>query len=226
MENDKNIVKFEELYSLDVNKYVETKAAGGSALKYLSWAYAVKEFTRVYPDYKYKILPIESDKDLGYMVHTEITAGGRTCEMWLPVMDGANKAMKAERYKYQTKYGEKWVEAATMFDVNKALMRCLVKNMAMFGLGLYIYAGEDIPEDIKEYSCAVCGKPFEPVKDRSGKYWNAGQIYHIAISEGKKKGITDGLARCSACLNKELAKKSSKVISDAKESGIEVNKED
>ena len=55
--------------------------------------------------------------------------------------------MKKEPYKYTTKYGEKTVEAATMFDVNKAIMRCLVKNLAMFGLGLYIYAGEDLPEE-------------------------------------------------------------------------------
>jgi NDP-sugar pyrophosphorylase family protein len=45
-----------------------------------------------------------------------------------------------------TKFGEKSVEAFTMFDVNKAIMRCLTKNLAMFGLGLYIYAGEDLPE--------------------------------------------------------------------------------
>jgi hypothetical protein len=62
-------------------------------------------------------------------------------------MDGANKAMKQESYSYKTKYGEKWVEAASMFDVNKTIMRCLVKNLAMFGLGLYIYAGEDLPEN-------------------------------------------------------------------------------
>ena len=42
------------------------------------------------------------------------------------------------------------VEAATMFDINKSIMRCLVKNLAMFGLGLYIYAGEDLPEEDKE----------------------------------------------------------------------------
>ena len=42
---------------------------------------------------------------------------------------------------------ERTVEAASMFDVNKAIMRCLVKNLAMFGLGLYVYAGEDLPED-------------------------------------------------------------------------------
>ena len=78
------------------------------------------------------------------------------------VLNGANKAMKAVPYTYTTpkweynpqtrrreKIGmeERTVEAASMFDVNKAIMRCLVKNLAMFGLGLYVYAGEDLPED-------------------------------------------------------------------------------
>ena len=78
------------------------------------------------------------------------------------VLDGANKAMKAVSYTYTTpkwdynpqtrrreKVGmeERTVEATSMFDVNKAIMRCLVKNLAMFGLGLYVYAGEDLPED-------------------------------------------------------------------------------
>lgn len=86
------------------------------------------------------------------MVYTKITADGTTHEMWLPVLDGANKPMKSEPYTYVVKgYNgnpptEKTVESLNMFDVNKALMRCLTKNMAMFGLGLYIYAKEDLPE--------------------------------------------------------------------------------
>ena len=91
-----------------------------------------------------------------------------------------------------------------MFDINKTVMRCLVKNLAMFGLGLYIYAGEDLPEDIKEYKCVDCGKPFESFTDSKGRYWNAGQVYHLAINSGQKKGITDGQARCGNCLNKKL----------------------
>ena len=51
-------------------------------------------------------------------------------------------------YEYDTKYGKKTVKSFTMFDVNKTIMRCLVKNLAMFGLGLYIYSGEDLPEYI------------------------------------------------------------------------------
>ena len=80
------------------------------------------------------------------MCETEVTIAGETLAMWLPVMDGANKAMRKEGYSYTTRYGEKQVAAATMFDINKTLMRCLVKNLAMFGMGIYIYAGEDLPE--------------------------------------------------------------------------------
>jgi hypothetical protein len=61
-------------------------------------------------------------------------------------MDGANKSMKKTEYGYSSRYGDKKVESATTFDINKTIMRCLVKNLAMFGLGIYIYAGEDLPE--------------------------------------------------------------------------------
>jgi hypothetical protein len=80
------------------------------------------------------------------MCHTTVTIEDETLEMWLPVMDGANKSMKKTAYTYSTRYGDKTVEAATTFDINKTIMRCLVKNLAMFGLGIYIYAGEDLPE--------------------------------------------------------------------------------
>lgn len=151
--------KFQELYSLDVSKYVEKK----QGLSYLSWSYAWAEFKKIYPDATYEVKKDESgrcyfgDEQIGYMVYTSVTAGGLTYEMWLPVMDNNNKAMKLNAYTYSTRGGEKSVEAVSMFDINKAVMRCLVKNLAMFGLGLYIYAGEDLPEDIKEYVCTECG---------------------------------------------------------------------
>lgn len=150
--------KFQELYSLDVNKYVEKK----QGLSYLTWSYAWAEFKKIYPDATYEVKKDEcgrcyfGDEQIGYMVYTSVTAGGLTYEMWLPVMDNANKSMKLNSYTYSTRNGDKTVEAVSMFDINKAVMRCLVKNLAMFGLGLYIYAGEDLPEDIKEYVCADC----------------------------------------------------------------------
>lgn len=184
--------KFADLYSLDVSKYVEKK----QGLSYLSWSFAWAEFKKNYPDAVYEIKKDEQgrcyfgDEDIGYMVYTSVTAGGLTYEMWLPVMDGANKSMKSQSYQYtvknkdfkyatlnkadgkyydkygneQTEYVVKTVESISMFDINKTVMRCLVKNLAMFGLGLYIYAGEDLPEDIHEYICSVCGEEVKPVK--------------------------------------------------------------
>lgn len=141
---------FEELYNLNVNDNVEKK----EGLSYLSWAWAVAEVLKKHPDMTYKILrfgesnlPYTYDEKTGYMVFTEVTISGITREMWLPVMDSKNKAMLEHPYTYTTKYGEKTVDAATMFDINKTIMRCLTKNFAMFGLGLYIYAGEDLPEE-------------------------------------------------------------------------------
>ena len=137
---------FQKLYELDVNHKTESK----NGLKYLSWAFAWAEFKNVNSEATYFVdlydgKPFLSDKDLGYMVSTTVTVGDLTIPMHLPVLDGANKAMKNEAYTYKTKYKDKECKAATMFDINTAIMRCLTKNLAMFGLGLYIYAGEDIP---------------------------------------------------------------------------------
>lgn len=152
MEKTKNF--FTELNSIDVSKWIEKK----NGLSYLSWANAWAEFKKRFPDAVYQIFsdeqhrPYFEDTDFGLMCYTSVTANGITHEMWLPVMDGANKAMKRQPYtykvwdRYNNKWQEKQVAAATMFDINKTIMRCLVKNLAMFGLGLYIYAGEDLPE--------------------------------------------------------------------------------
>ena len=141
---------FESLNAINVNDKVEKK----SNLTYLSWAWAWAEVKKVHPSATYTVLrdpttekPYFYDENLGYMVMTSVTINTETLEMWLPVMDGANQAMKKESYEYSTRYGVKSVDAATMFDINKTLMRCLTKNLAMFGLGLYIYAGEDLPEN-------------------------------------------------------------------------------
>lgn len=151
---------FKSLIQLNVNDYTEKKKNGGVELTYLSWAWAWQEVLKKCPDvtYEIKLFPdkdgvlrcYQYDSNLGYMVFTSVTANGLTRDMWLPVMDGANKAMKDHPYNYTTKNGEKTVEAASMFDVNKTIMRCLVKNLAMFGLGLYIYAGEDLPTELDE----------------------------------------------------------------------------
>ena len=143
--DEKRAIYFDALYSLDLRDKVEKY----NDLTYLSWANAWAEFKRCYPSATYRIiknpetnLPYFADPSIGIMVYTEVSVDGITHEMWLPVMNTSNKAMKLEPYVYQV-----WdKQAATMFDINKTIMRCLVKNLAMFGLGLYIYAGEDVPE--------------------------------------------------------------------------------
>jgi len=140
MEKKKSV--FERLSAINLNEYVEKK----DNLTYLSWAWAWSATKKECPDASYQILPTEYDDALGFMCHTNVTIEGQTLEMWLPVMDGKNKSMKKHSYEYTTKYGVKTVDAATTFDINKTIMRCLVKNLAMFGLGIYIYAGEDLPE--------------------------------------------------------------------------------
>lgn len=104
-------------------------------LDYLSWAHAWKIVLSIDPMANYKILPYKAD-NFGIMVFTECTLFGVTREMWLPVMDNRNKALT--------------MAGANMFDINKTYMRCFVKNLAMFGLGLNLYTGEDLPEEIKE----------------------------------------------------------------------------
>lgn len=150
---------FQTLNAINVNEHVEKKKTGeknpdGSEKfqTYLSWVWAWGQVKQLFPDATYEVRhwgekPYLNDDQLGIMVETSVTIGGETITMWLPVMDSKNKAMKAVPYTYKTKYGDKTVDAATMFDVNKAIMRCLAKNIAMFGLGLYIYAGEDLPEE-------------------------------------------------------------------------------
>ena len=148
---DKEKTSFEKLYSINVNDRTEEK----NGLTYLSWAWAIAEFKKVHPNMTYEVkkfengLPYVYDENTGYMVFTSVTVDGLTHEMWLPVMDGNNKAMKNKPYTVKTKYKEFTVQSATMFDINKTIMRCLVKNLAMFGLGLYIYSGEDLPEDMR-----------------------------------------------------------------------------
>jgi len=161
---------FQKLAKIDVTKKIVQK----NRLDYLPWADAWAELCKSYPDATYKIgnfgesqLPYIYDGNMGYMVFTEVTIGALTHEMFLPVMDGANKAMKKEAYTYNVKdmawnngysqqrkdtdgtllFIEKQVDSATMFDVNKTIMRCLVKNIAMFGLGLSLYAKDDIVFD-------------------------------------------------------------------------------
>lgn len=117
---------FAELAAIDVSKYVEKK----QNLSYLSWSWAVDQLLRRDPSANWVYgEPIRYGETM--MVVCTVTAFGtaRTCH--LPVMDHRNKA----------------IPNPDAFAVNTAMQRCLVKAIALHGLGLYIYAGEDVPRD-------------------------------------------------------------------------------
>lgn len=189
---------FEFLSSINVNEHIEKKNTSGTELTYLSWCYAWSELKKKFPNATYEIerfennLPYVYDEKTGYMVFTKLTVDGVTHEMWLPVMDGTNHAMKSEPYKYTTKSGEKTVQAATMTDINKTIMRCLTKNIAMFGLGLYIYAGEDFPEPVIDFSDSELVQLVDKVKDAIEKNKLDGDFAKKAkfyISNNNKEGL-------------------------------------
>lgn len=124
---------FNTLNSINVNGKTEQK----NGLTYLSWAWAWGEVKKLFPDSTYTIY---ENKD-GWNYHTDgktcwvktgVTVNGIEHIEYLPVMDYKNRSIPAD--------------AVTSFDVNKAIQRSLTKAVARHGLGLYIYAGEDLPE--------------------------------------------------------------------------------
>ena len=121
---------FERLSAINVNGKTEKKGTGNKAFTYLSWAFAVEELMKADPQANWQI---HEPKFYGQqvMVSCTVTAFGKPIYMWLPVMNHANAP----------------INNPSVTDINKAQMRCLVKAIACHGLGLYIYAGEDLPSD-------------------------------------------------------------------------------
>jgi hypothetical protein len=113
------------LSAVDVSDRIEKK----QNLSFLSWAWAWGTLMEHYPQAEYSFQEPESATDGSLMVFCTVTIDSLSRQMWLPVMDYKNKA----------------IPNPNAFQLNTAKMRCLVKCLAMFGLGHYIYAGEDLP---------------------------------------------------------------------------------
>ena len=149
VKRDKSV--FEILSTTDFSKKTSELKVGGKKLSYLSWSEAWTEVMIIYPDTTYEVVLDEEtnlpyfSSELGILCRTRVTIEGVTREMWLSVMDNSNNAMKLTAYKCRSFGKEMAVQPAAMTDINKTIMRCLVKNLAMFGLGLRIYSGEDLP---------------------------------------------------------------------------------
>lgn len=128
MSSEKTI--YETLRSIDVSGHIEKKGQ----LSYLSWAWAVDQLQLVDPAATWEFEQPMTIPDGTVLVWVSVTVLGKRHRMPLPVMDNRNKSIKNP----------------DAFAINTAYMRCLVKCIAVHGLGLYIYAGEDVPEEVKE----------------------------------------------------------------------------
>lgn len=158
---------FVTLNNINVNDKTEKK----NGLTYLSWAWAWGEVKKLFPDATYTIY----ENADGLFYHTD----GKTCWVktgvtvnsvehieYLPVMDFRNSSIPYEK--------------VTSFDVNKAIQRSLTKAVARHGLGLYIYAGEDLPEEERVNEpvciCESCGNAIKSIKKRDGETWGVADI--------------------------------------------------
>ena len=126
---------------------------------YASWADAWAKFKEKYPDGTYRVYMFENpteygikkvpyfvDENFGVMVGIELSLGGDLYlpPVLLPVLDSKKKVMKTKRYEYIVKENTKVVEAADMADINRAIMRCLVKAVAIHtGIGLELWSKQE-----------------------------------------------------------------------------------
>ncbi|GEQ07106.1 DUF1071 domain-containing protein [Staphylococcus gallinarum] len=135
------IEHFNDLNSRDVSAHTEKK----NGLNYLSWAYVQQELTKLDENFQHRFIEfptIDNDREdiflpylkteEGYMVCAEITLFGVTKREWLPVLNYKNQTIPKG--------------SATTFDINKSMKRAFVKCAAQFGLGNYLYLGEDAPD--------------------------------------------------------------------------------
>ena len=163
---EKNSV-FEKLFQINVNEHVEKK----NGLSYLSWPYAWAEVKKLYPTANYKVYEAEDGCIYFNDGRTAWVKTGATVEdlehiEYLPIMDYRNKSIP--------------VENITSFDVNKTIQRSLTKALARHGLGLYLYAGEDLPEVEVE---KISARDAQVVKAIVDKFENADKLYESLLNK-------------------------------------------
>lgn len=168
-------------------------------LNYISWSDAWYEVKKLHPEAKYTIYENEEWQpfwESKFWIDVKVWVEINWLEhiIRLPVMDWANKAMKAEWYSYKTKYWEKSVEPATTFDINKTIMRAFAKAIAMHWLGLYVFRWEDLPTDPAPKE-KYTKKEFKELANSFNDWWKdlanevykeQAEIYEMPVDKIKK----------------------------------------
>ena len=172
---------WQTLSAINVNDHTEKKGN----LTYLSWAWAWGTLMENFPESEYSFGPAEAAADETVLLTCMVTVRDGehfvSREMWLPVMDNRNKPIKNP----------------DAFAINTTRMRCLTKCLAMFGLGHYIYAGEDLPEaetkaalePISQDQVAEIASLLESTESDAGKflaYIGAGSIEAMTGAQYEK----------------------------------------
>ena len=176
-------IKFDELYSIDINPHIEKDYKG---LSYLSWATAYKLAMDSDPTMTYEI--VEDSDGIPFftrgqvnIVKTKVTMFGETKTMILPVMDNKHNS----------------VDKPNSRQINDNIMRCLAKNIAMFGIGLPLYVGEDLAQfrqiedtkKIKEEHKEEHKKPFDREKAKDEIFKLVGDDTDLLENEMQMLGI-------------------------------------
>lgn len=169
---------YKELAGIDVSKYVEKKGK----LDYLSWAVAVDFLMKADPTATWVFHEPQSFSDT-LMVSCTVTAFGKPISMHLPVMDHMNKAVKSP----------------DAFIVNKNMMRCLVKAIACHGLGIRVYAGEDLPTDEPRVAESIIVDNITSITEAEN-IDELKKIFTVAIHAVGSDG--EGIARITAAKDK------------------------
>ena len=184
---------FQTLNNINVNDKAEKKGN----LTYLSWPFAWGEIKKLHPDAMYTIY----ENANGWNYHTDgrtawVKTGVTICGIehieYLPIMDNRNNSIPLERI--------------TSRNVNDAIQRSITKACARHGLGLYIYAGEDLPEIVQElpfdeerYICSECGGEIIKTRKKDGSTMTAKEM--AQYTEEKY-----GRPLCANCVNNAKSK--------------------
>jgi hypothetical protein len=140
-------MSIEMLLKKNVNDHVEKK----NGLSYLSWAWAWAEALKADPKATFKVEMFDGKCYMEIngtaMVFVTVTMFDKPMTCQLPVMDSGNKAIPLKGYTAVSKYGKEYRVECDAFAVNTAIMRCMTKALALHGLGMYLYSGEDLPEE-------------------------------------------------------------------------------
>ena len=188
-EDIKQYSTFHKLFKVDVSKHVKKKGK----YSYLSWAYAVQELKRVVPDARWGVTKSEDGSpffktECGYFVEVWVDVKGISLSQVHPVLDNRNEP----------------IEKPNAFQINTSLQRALAKAIALHGLGLYIFAGEDLPDSITEKQEKEITKLANQVKDEQAK-----QTMLKAIESGKvnESNYEKSLEHCKTIIKNQKGEK-------------------